>query len=190
MKKAVQNFISRVVVPRGDRAGGTWKLLQWHKDVLGGLTDPSITQIAVSMGRGGGKTTFFALVATLYLSGILCRNRSSIVLVSNKIPVSQQLLDSVEEFIDLHPDLDLADYRVSKSSNYPFIEHKERRIKIAAHGSSSPSNLHGFAPTLILCDEPSQWSVNFGRDMYNILKTSLGKEPNSKLVALQQFFMS
>ena len=50
--------------------------------------------------------------------------------------------------------------------------------------SSKPEGAHGAAPSLIICDEPSQWSHNTRDSMLAALETGLGKIPSSRMIAL------
>ena len=49
---------------------------------------------------------------------------------------------------------------------------------------SDPRRAHGLAPTLILADEPAQWPPSTGERMLAALQTSMGKQKDSRLIAL------
>ena len=70
-------------------------------------------------------------------------------------------------------------------------EFKIRRIRLAIEDrrtgarlrciGSDPKRAHGLAPSLVLCDEPSQWDGAKTDAMIAALRTSLGKIPGSRL---------
>ena len=49
---------------------------------------------------------------------------------------------------------------------------------------SDPKRAHGLAPSLLLLDEPAQWPNHTGERMLAALRTSMGKQPGARLIAL------
>ena len=72
---------------------------------------------------------------------------------------------------------------VASSFEQARIEYKPTGAKIKCIGSD-PKRAHGLAPILVLADEPAQWPRTTRDAMRAALRTAMGKQPNSKFVAL------
>ena len=81
--------------------------------------------------------------------------------------------------IDANP----RDWSVQDSANIARITYKPTGTKLTVRGSD-PRRAHGLAPSLVLADEPGQWLESTSKRMLAALTTSLGKVPNSRMVAL------
>ena len=82
-----------------------------------------------------------------------------------------------------HGDLARADWSVHDTPQRAAIVHKPSGAAVRCIGSD-PKRAHGLAPTLILADEPAQWEANRADKMIAALRTSMGKIPNARLIAL------
>ena len=74
-------------------------------------------------------------------------------------------------------------WRLQDSQNAAVVEHRPTGARVRCIGSD-PSRAHGLAPALVIADEPSQWPENISERMLAALRTSLGKIPGSRLIAL------
>ena len=74
-------------------------------------------------------------------------------------------------------------YRFWQTGQLAKVEDKETGATVRALGSD-PKRAHGLAPSLILADEPAQWPNHTGERMLAALRTSLGKQPGARLIAL------
>lgn len=69
------------------------------------------------------------------------------------------------------------------STNEATLTHRESGARVRCIGSD-PKRAHGLRPYLILADEPAQWPTNMADRMLAALRTSLGKVPGSRMIAL------
>ena len=76
-----------------------------------------------------------------------------------------------------------ADFRVQDHSGTASIEHRRTGTRLRAI-ASDPRRAHGLAPSLVLADEPAQWEPGTADRMYAALRTSAGKVPGCRIVAL------
>ena len=179
--KTTLNWISKLRISQGQNAGETITILDWQKDFLERLLSLDTTEIGISMARGGGKTTWLAMVASAYFIGPLRQPRGHVFIVSASI---SQALIALEHLIEA---LELQDH--SRRFRSSFSSH-QTGVKDVMTGnmvrvlSSRPKTAHGIAPILVLADEPAQWETNSRDKVYAAIRTSLGKIPNSKLVCL------
>ena len=83
---------------------------------------------------------------------------------------------------------DLADrelWRRQDSANQATLTYVKSGARVRCIGSD-PKKAHGLRPFLVLADEGGQWESASGKSeaMISALRTSLGKVPNSRLIAL------
>ena len=85
LAEAVESYLSGLVVPQGRYAGQPFPVLPWQSRFIAGAFRPGILDAALSMGRGGGKTTFCAglLAATVDLDGPLNSTNAESLLVAS-----------------------------------------------------------------------------------------------------------
>ena len=62
--RALWRFLTDLKITQGEGAGGQFELLPWQKRALRGALGPDVRTAAVTLGRGGGKSTLFASVAS------------------------------------------------------------------------------------------------------------------------------
>ena len=74
-------------------------------------------------------------------------------------------------------------YRFWQTGQLAKIEDRETGASVRALGSD-PKRAHGLAPSLMLADEPAQWPGHTGERMLAALRTSMGKQPGARLIAL------
>ena len=173
------------IVSEGRFAGKTFTLLEWQVQVVIGILEESVT--GVSVARGNGKTTLFANLACEVLDGELTIPRGQINATASSLDQGRTMFTHVLYFLD--PERLATEkqngkrrWRVIDNSHQCRIEDKRTGTILVVLGSDS-RRAHSRAPSLILADEPAQW-VRGGRKLYNALKTSMGKQPDSRLVAL------
>ena len=81
---------------------------------------------------------------------------------------------------------DLSDrsrWRRQDSANRATLEYRPTGARVRCIGSD-PGNAHGLRPALVLADEPAQWPPATAARMIAALRTGLGKQPGSRLIAL------
>ena len=174
-------WLSRLPITQGTGAGSTVTILDWQKTFLERLLSADTSEIGISIARGNGKTTFLAMIAAAYLIGPLRRPRGHIYFIAG---TTAQALIALDHLIAC---LELQDYthrfRASHSSHLCGVKDVMTGSQVRVL-SSRPKGAHGIQPILILADEPAQYERNSQDPVYSALRTSLGKLPGSKLVAL------
>ena len=174
-------WISRLTITQGQGAGSPIQILDWQRDFMERLLRAKTTEIGISMARGGGKTTWLAMVAAAYFIGPLRQPRGHVFIVASTI---QQAMISLEHLIETLGLRDRAHrFRSSFSSHLTGVKDGMTGNMVRVL-SSRPKSSHGIAPVLILADEPAQWEPNSRDAVYAALRTSLGKVPGSRLVCL------
>ena len=137
------------------------------------------------MARGGGKTTTIAAIGAATLAGPLRTRRAETVIVASSLDQARIGFVHVRAFL-AESGHDLADrttWRVADSFQRASIEHRPTGAVLRCIGSD-PKRAHGLAPILVIADEPAQWPGGSGDEMHAAIKTSMGKIPGSRLIAL------
>ena len=174
---------NRLVVTQGRRAGEAFCVLPWQRAFLAGAFSSGINEAGISVGRGNGKSALLAGVAlaTVMEDGPLRQARAETVIVASSFAQGKILFDHVLAF----GGEELADkrkYRRVDSMAHAYVEHRASGARVRIIGSH-PKRAHGLAPALVLADEPAQWEAG-GDKMFSALKTSRGKIPGSRFIAL------
>lgn len=169
--------------PHGSREGTAWLVLDWHRQVVGGIVDPGVREIVVSMGRGGGKTSFSAVLLSAFVAGPLQSKNAEIVLLGTTLDVARLAFRTALSIVRDLPNFERSRYSIQDNVQRCEIVNRELSIRVkcmAAHAN----RLHGLMPNFVLADEPAQWSTNQTRHMRAALETSLGKRENAKLLTI------
>ena len=170
----------------GDRDGERFEVLGWESRFCRGAFRGD-GDAALSMARGNGKSALVAGVAAAVVDplGPLTGARFEAVPVASSFDQSRIIFEDVLAFLrgqgyDLD---DRAVWRKQDSVNRATIEYRATGARVRCIGSD-PRRAHGLRPKLVLCDEPAQWPRESRDKMMAALRTSLGKVPGSKLIAL------
>ena len=193
--------MSKRMVSEGRYIDQNFKVLRWQEDVTWSVLTNSI--IGVTMGRGNGKTTYFAILACEYLDGELTQKRGYIQFVASSLDQARVMFEHVKHFIGeerIHTELirkpggesDAEDTRFNMRRRWRLIDNThqcritDRLTETMMIGiGSDAKRAHGRAPLLVLADEPAQWAGEDGnRRLYNALSTGLGKQVHSRMCAL------
>ena len=179
---SVSEWIGKLTIAQGSLAGQPFNVLPWQRAFIESALAPGIQQAALSVGRGNGKTTLVAALAGAFIDGPLRQPKAEVPVVAASYAQARIAFEHVRNFLDqrLFP---RAHWRVTDSINWSLIEHRPTGARLRVV-SSNPKRAHGLAPALVICDEPAQWQVGDGERMYSALVTSLGKIPDSRLIAL------
>ena len=108
--------------------------------------------------------------------------RGEVVIVASSFEQAKIGFDHILAFMGDKLD-DKSKWRVLNTVNHAKIQNKETGAKVHCIGSD-PKRAHGLAPTLVLADEPAQWTQNTSEKMLAALKTAAGKQPHSRFIAL------
>lgn len=178
----LQAWIERLITPQGRNAGAVFTLFPWELDVLRAL-EQAAGDLAVTMARGNGKTSFFSALASAAVTGPLVQRGAETVVCASSFEQGLVLYKHTLAMLAPWLEDDPRRYRVNNSTNRANIVDKRTGAGLYVLGSD-PKRLHGHAPVLVLADEPAQWPVGTRDAMLAALETSLGKIPESRMVQL------
>ena len=186
--KATANYIQGLTIGQGRRAGQSFTLHGWQRRFLSGaFGQPG--DAALSMARGGGKTTFCAAIAcaSVDVDGPLVEPMAECLLVASSFDQGLIAFRHVMHFMG--PSFERwgvgpgGRFRVQDSANRATITDRKTGAMVRVLGSD-PRRLHGAAPKLLLLDEVAQWPPERVQPMLAALRTSRGKIPDSRALWL------
>ena len=180
----VGRYIAALRIGQGRHAGQPFRLLGWQRKFLHGAFGQD-GDGALTMGRGGGKTTFVAAIAcaAVDVDGPLVEPMAETLVVGSSF--EQGLIGFRHMLHFLAPSFEhygrgpRGRFRVQDSANRASIQDKETGALVRVLGSD-PRRLHGAAPRILLLDELAQWPTGQVAPMLAALTTSRGKIPGSK----------
>ena len=178
-------YLGELTLSGGDHDGEPFKVLPWEARFIRGafgVKGPA----AMALARANGKSCLVAGIAAAVTdpTGPLHGNRRECVCVASSFEQSRIIFEDVLSF--LRPRHDLGNrqmWRLQDSANRALIEHRPSGARVRCIGSD-PSKAHGLRPALALMDEPAQHDSAKTERMLAAIKTSMGKLPNSKMIAL------
>lgn len=140
------------------------------------------TEAALTMARGNGKTTLCAAIAACALDGPLAIQRGQVATIAATFDqggiLFRHMLWMLAERLN-----DPFEWRVIENNREMRIERRSTGAHVRVYGSN-PNSAHGLAPQIALLDEPAKWRESWSAKMYAAVATALGKQPNSRLIAL------
>ena len=178
------DYIESLVISQGEGAGELFRLLPWESKFVKGAFRVD-GDAALSVARGNGKSTLVAAIAAACVDGPLAQPRGEVTVVASSFSQGRIAFEHTLHFL-AHRGHDLEDrklWRRQDSQNAATLEFKPTGARVRAIGSD-PSRAHGMAPALALCDEPTQWPGPTSERMLAAVRTSMGKIPGSRMVAL------
>ena len=176
------DYMEGLIIGQGREAGQKLKLYPWQKRFLrGAFGQPD--DAALSLARGGGKTTFVAGIACATLDGPLAEPMAETLVVASSFDQGLVCFRHVLHFLQPVMDDRPKQWRVQDSANRATITNRDNGSMLRVLGSD-PRRLHGSAPKLILADEVAQYPLNLIDRMLAALETSRGKIPDSKMLWL------
>ena len=157
-------WVESLGVTEGALAGEAMRVMPWQRRYLRGAFAPDVTTAALTIGRGNGKTTLAAAIAAASIAGPLRRPRGLVLVVGAsfrgaRIVFRHVLAMLADELADRET------WRVNDSTASLSIEHRPTGARLECIGSD-PRRAHGFAPSLAILDEPSQWAPNASDRMF------------------------
>ncbi|MDE0462907.1 MAG: hypothetical protein OXH93_10880 [Caldilineaceae bacterium] len=169
-------------IGQGRDAGKKLQLYPWQRRFLSGAFGQP-DDAALSLARGGGKTTFTAGIACAALDGPLVEPMAETLVVASSFDQGLVCFRHILHFLQPVIEADPKRWRIQDSANRATITDKQTGAMVRVLGSD-PRRLHGAAPKLILADEVAQWPENLIHRMLAALETSRGKIPDSKMLWL------
>ena len=179
--RALIRYLESLTISQGEGAGGPFPIFPWERRFLRGAFAVD-DDAALSVARGNGKTTLLAGVACAFVDGPLRQPRADVVIAASSFGQARISFDHCRAFLGEKLD-DKRAWRVLDSTQSAVVEHRPSGARIRCIGCD-PRRAHGLAPALILCDEPAQWEPAKSERMLAALRTSAGKIPGSRLIAL------
>ena len=174
MHRPVADYLSGLTVHQGALHGQPFRVLPWQRRFLRGALAPGNYESALTMARGGGKSTYIAALACAGVDGPLVQPESEVVVVAASLAQARIIFRHVLRFIG--PD---HGFRVWDTVNRSAILNPANGVLLELKGAN-PRTIHGLAPSLIIADELAQWEPNKVDAMLSALDTSLGKIPGGR----------
>ena len=177
-------YVETLTVTQGAGAGDRIRVLPWQRRFIRGAFEVD-GDAALSVARGAGKSTLTAGVAAAALDGPLRQSRAEVVCVASSFNQGRIVFEHVSAFMRErgHDLTKRKRWRLQDTANLATIECRETGARVRCIGSD-PKRAHGLAPLLVLADEPAQWERTKAEGMLAALRTSMGKIPGSRLIAL------
>ena len=186
LAKKVLDYLAGLTVTQGRLAGELLPVMGWQRRFVLGTFQPDVIESALTVGRGNGKTTLTAGIATAALDGPLAVDRGEVVIVASSFEQARIGFGHVLAFLRAKYGDALEDrrlWRVQDSANKAQITNRRNGALLKCVGSD-PRRMHGLAPALLLADEGAQWEPGTAEAAMAALRTALGKIPDSRLIAL------
>ena len=194
LPESIIEWIKDLTITTGSHAGEKFELLEWQRSAIYGIFgDEGISQAAISMGRGNGKTNFLAALASCALvpSGPLVNfkgvttQRGEVVCVASSFEQSKMLFNATIGFMEPYIGASPKRWRVQDSLHKAEIQNRKFPYSKMRCISSDAKRAHGIiSPVLLIADEVAQWEKSSSNKMRAALATSQGKMPNCKMVAI------
>ena len=174
--KRIIRHLSGLTVQQGHGYGQPFPVWPWQRRFLHGAFRPGVAEAVLSMGRGGGKTTLIAGIATACLEAQgVAQPRAEILIVASSMDQGSICFRHILRFLS-----DRKKFRIQDTINRMDITSMNGiRVRVLP---ASPQALHGAAPHLIIADEVAQWPRTKIDRMLAGLRTSGGKIPGSRMV--------
>ena len=172
-------WIGRLTVSQGRRAGEAFEVLPWQAEFLERALLPGQYDAALSMARGNGKSTFLAAVICAALAGPLRQPRGEVLLVASSFAQARIVFEHVIAFMAPFFEARALDWRVEDSTQRAVVTHKPSGARVRCIGSD-PKRAHGLAYSIAVLDEPAQWPPNTAERMVAAIETASGKIPGSR----------
>ena len=186
--RAVAEYISGLTIGQGRYYGRPFPLLSWQRRFLRCFDVPG--DAAMSLGRGGGKSTLIAGIAAaaVDVGGPLVEPGAETVVVASsfdqgKRAIFDMALWFLRPSLERHGQGPKGRFRVQDSANRAMILDRETRASVQVIGCD-PKRGHGLQSKLIICDEVAQWEPGSMARLLTALDSSGGKLEASKMLWL------
>lgn len=166
-------WAATVPVPTGDGAGEPWRVVPWQRRLFAAVERRDVQVIAATCARGNGKTAVASLIARAFLpGGPLYASGVEVAVVSATHAQARLIVEDIEAWRG-------KGWHVANSPQMARVKAGGALVRCIA---ARPQSLHGLRPVLVIADELAQWQQP--DRMYAALRTSLGKRPGSRLLAI------
>ena len=178
---ALVTYLETLTVGQGSLRGERFTLLPWQRRFVRGALSPGVHEAALTCGRGAGKSTLTAALASAALDGPIAEPESEILVVAASLSQAAIVLRHVRRF--RLEEIRAKRLRVYTGERRQGVINPSNGVRLELRGAN-PATLHGAAPSLIIADEIAQWPIGRLPAMLAALSTSLGKIPGSRLLAI------
>ena len=185
-------FIERFKVTQGYNLGKNVELMPFQKRFIRGIWGNSKHNSNVSTGiltvaRGAGKSTLLSFIILYFLLQSKIYG-SEIVLVASSFSQGKIIFKNILRTLETQVSEELLRgrkriFKINNTTQIASIENLKTKCEIVVLGSDS-GRLFGRQPFLICADEAGAWIHTKSDLMHSALFTSLGKIPDSKLIAI------
>ena len=181
---SIENWLERLTISQGPRAGERFELLPWQRRYLRGALAPGVSRSAVTCGRGNGKSGLVAGISTLYLGGPLAVPRGEVVVLASSFGQARAAIgEQVLWFLGGVEKIREAGWRVEDNSNrFVVTTQSGFRLSVMAADSRRAHGRPGIVAAIL--DEPAQWPPGVGEKLLAAITTSAGKQADFRILAL------
>ena len=176
-------YIEGLKLSQGRLAGEPFVLAAYQRRFLRGAFRSKRGDAALTLARGGGKTTLAAAIGAAAVNGPLAQPRAECVVVASSFGQGRIAFGHAEAFLLPVIERDgrgpSGRFRIQDSTNLACLTDKRTGASLRVIGCD-PARAHGLAPSLLILDEVAQWPVHMRDKMLAALKTSRGKIPGSR----------
>ena len=176
-----RRYVRGLTIGQGRHAGEPFDVLRWQGAFMRGALADGVSESALSLARGGGKSTLTAALACAALDGPLSEPAGEVLIVASSHEQGQICFRHVLRF--LAPKIEAGEFRVADTVNTSRLTSKATGTMLVVKGSD-PKRLHGSAPVLTIADELAQWPTPRIAEMLAALRTAAGKIPGARLLLI------
>ncbi|GEM_PF-2570441 len=149
-------------------------LTEWQQtDFFDVLERRGTNKLFYVMKRGTGKTTLAAMYA---LETIILGSNEEVLVVATDQDVAALITDEINGLCERNP---IFNAIITRNKNE--IKFANSRITVI---SSDAASSFGFKPTLVICDELSNWAKESSETLFWSLFSSIAKRPGARILIL------
>lgn len=177
------DFINRLKVPEGPKAGHYIKLAPFQRSFIKGALQGSVMIGVLSIGRGNGKSALSGGLGLGELVGAWSNQpRREILIAARTRDQAAVVWDYVVGLAASLP-ADVQESLVYKRSPRLEIQYQDHKgDHVLRCIAANPQNALGASPTLVIMDERGHWEKEKGDDLEAALLSGLGKRNGRALI--------
>ena len=180
-------YLGTLTIQQGAGAGQPFVVLPWERRFLCGAFREGVSESAVSVARGNGKSHLLAGVACAYVDpeGPLHSRLANVTVTAASFEQARVIFEAALSFLQDKYGEELNDknrWRRWDTAQQAMLRHVESGARLRCIGSD-PRRAHGLTGSFF-ADEPAQWPPATGEAMRAALLTALGKQEHGRFIAL------
>ena len=179
-------YIESLEITQGHHRGEAFVLLPWQRKFIRNLCAPGTSEVAVSMGRGGGKSTLLGAVlcACIDPDGPLFVPRSENLCVATSLQQARITFMHCRHFLAQKHELNKATWICTDAANSLRLGHRPTGTEVRALAANANTAQGLGAFTVALLDEPGDWIQSQEDAMHNAIEQGRGKQEDSRVVSI------